>query len=55
MLQPGTIDADADFGIGQGELSWDGTAEIDIFTLDNSINIAIASASKQLNVYGIDE
>ena len=55
LLQPGAIDADLDFGIGQGEISWDGTAEIDIFTIDNSINIAIASASKQLNVYGEDE
>ena len=55
MLQPGTIDADADFGVGQGEISWDGTAEIDIFTIDSSISILTASESKQLNVYGPGE
>jgi hypothetical protein len=51
MLQPGVIDADADFGIAQGEISWDGTAEIDIFTIDNSMNILIAAGSKVLNIY----
>ncbi len=34
----GSIDADADIGVAQGEIYWDGTAEIDIFTLDTTIN-----------------
>ncbi|KKK97168.1 hypothetical protein LCGC14_2655470 [marine sediment metagenome] len=34
----GSIDADDDMGVAQGELYWDGSAEIDLFTLDASIN-----------------
>jgi len=34
----GSIDADADVVVAQGEIYWDSTAEIDIFTLDTTIN-----------------
>jgi hypothetical protein len=54
-LRVGPNAAVGDLGIGQGEISWDGTAEIDIFTLDNSINVLIASGSKVLNVLGPGE
>ena len=38
MLQVGgAIDADLDYVIAEGEIYWDGTAEINIFTLDTSI------------------
>ena len=33
----GAIDADLDYAIAEGEIYWDGTAEINIFTLDTSI------------------
>ena len=33
----GSIDADADIAVAQGEIYWDGSAEIDIFTLDTTI------------------
>ena len=56
MLQAGvTIDADLDTGLFQGEISWDGTAEINIYTLDTSINVLNASGSRVLNVYGAGE
>ena len=45
MLQVGgTIDADADYGVAQGEIYWDGSAEINIFTIDTSINDDIIGA-----------
>ena len=34
----GAIDADLDLAVAQGEIYWDGSAEINIFTLDTSIN-----------------
>lgn len=37
-LQAGANPADADLAIAQGEIYWDGSAEINIFTLDTSIN-----------------
>jgi hypothetical protein len=40
----GAIDADADIAIAQGEIYWDGTAEIDIFTLDTTINDDVIGA-----------
>lgn len=40
----GGIDADADIGAAQGEIYWDGTAEINIFTLDTSINDDVIGA-----------
>ena len=45
MLRPGAIDADADFGIAQGEIQWGGTSEVTLLTLSSG-------ASKVLNVYG---
>jgi hypothetical protein len=42
-------------GLFQGELSWDGTEEIDLFTIDNSISTLTVSQSRVLNVYGVDE
>ncbi len=40
----GSAHADNDTEIAQGEIYWDGTAEIDIFTLDTSINDDIIGA-----------
>lgn len=37
-LQAGGSPADSDLAIGEGEIYWDGTAEITTFTLDISIN-----------------
>lgn len=37
-LQVGGSPADSDLAIAQGEIYWDGTAEINTFTLDASIN-----------------
>ena len=48
MLRPGAIDADADFGIAQGEIQWGGTSEVTLLTLSSG-------ASKVLNVYGEGE
>ncbi len=49
------IDADADLGVAQGELYWDGTAELDVFTLDNSITAAIQTGTTVFNEYGPGE
>ena len=48
MLRPGAIDADADFGIAQGEIQWGGTSEVTLLTLSSG-------SSKVLNVYGEGE
>ena len=49
MLQVGgSIDADNDIGLFQGEITWDGTTEIDIFTL-------LAITPKALYVFGPGE
>lgn len=40
----GSIHADDDIPVAQGEIYWDGSAEIDIFTLDTSINDDIIGA-----------
>ena len=40
----GAIDADLDYAIAEGEIYWDGSAEINIFTLDTSINDDIIGA-----------
>ena len=48
MLQPGTIDADADFGIAHGEIQWGGSSEVTLLTLS-------IGASKVLNVFGPGE
>ena len=44
MLQPGTIDADADFGISQGEINWNGKSEYTLITLSRQ-------GSRLLNKY----
>lgn len=45
MLQVGgALDADLDYAIAEGEIYWDGSAEINIFTLDTSINDDIIGA-----------
>ena len=45
MLQVGgAIDADLDYAIAEGEIYWDGSAEISIFTLDTSINDDVIGA-----------
>ena len=45
MLQAGgAIDADLDYAIAEGEIYWDGSAEINIFTLDTSINDDVIGA-----------
>ncbi len=40
----GSISADDDIEIAQGEIYWDGTAEIDIFTLDTTIEDDVIGA-----------
>ncbi len=48
MLQESAVadtpHADNDIGVHQGEIYWDGSAEINIFTLDTSINDDIIGA-----------
>lgn len=48
MLQPGTINADADFGIAQGEIQWGGTSEVTLLTI-------LIGGNKVLNVFGPGE
>jgi hypothetical protein len=55
FLQTGGSPANGDPQLYKGEIYWDGTAEISIFTLDNSINILTAAGSRVLNVYGVGE
>lgn len=40
----GSIDADLDVAIAQGEIYWDGSAEINILTLDTTINDDVIGA-----------
>jgi hypothetical protein len=54
-LRVGANAAVGDIGLFQGELTWDGTGEIDIFTLDNTMNILLAAGSRVLNIYGPGE
>ena len=54
-LQTGGSPADSDTAIYKGEIYWDGTSEITIFTLDSDINILKLSSSKVLNIYGPGE
>lgn len=44
VVDPPLPDADADIAVAQGEIYWDGSAEIDLFTLDTSINDDIVGA-----------
>jgi hypothetical protein len=55
FLQTGASPANGDPQLYKGEIYWDGTSELTIFTLDNSISILTASESKQLNIYGEGE
>lgn len=48
MLQAGAIDADADFGIAQGEIQWGGTSEVTLLTLS-------VGEVKVVNIYGPGE
>ena len=54
-LQSGVNPADTDPAIAQGEIYWDGTAEITLFTIDADINTIIGVGSTVKNVYGRDE
>jgi hypothetical protein len=44
FLRAGANPADTDRPLGQGVIYWDGTAEINIFTLDTSINDDVIGA-----------
>jgi hypothetical protein len=46
----GAIDADADVGVFQGEIYWDGTAEVDLYTMDAVLDTIAANTGKV--VYG---
>lgn len=49
MLQPGgSPDADADFGIAQGEIQWGGTSEVTLLTV-------LVGENKVINIYGPGE
>ena len=43
-LQAGGSPADTDIALARGEIYWDGSAEINIFTLDTSINDDVIGA-----------
>lgn len=54
----GSIDADADEGVFQGEIDWDGTAEITpstintkIDTLDTNVDLVLVEQQRVNNVY----
>jgi hypothetical protein len=51
MLQPGSIDADADFGIAQGEINWNGESEDTLISLSIQMDILSAQGSRVLNKY----
>jgi hypothetical protein len=51
FLQEGGSPANSDFVIARGQISWDGTAEINGFTLDTSLTILSAQGSRVLNKY----
>ena len=43
LHQIGVIDADADIVVAQGEIYWDGTAEMNITTLDTLLDAIVAN------------
>jgi len=51
----GSIDADNDIAVAQGEIHWDGSAEMNISTLDVLIDNLSVEGSKVLNIYGAGE
>ncbi len=55
FLRDGGSPVDSDRPLAQGVIYWDGTAEIDISTLDASMLALSSEASKVLNVYGTGE
>ena len=48
--QIGAIDADVDVAVAQGEIYWDGSAEINLTSLDTLIDVITANTAKV--VYG---
>lgn len=54
-LQTGGSPADSDSAIAQGEIYWDGTAEITIGTLDTSIDVLKGSTFRETIEYGVGE
>ena len=55
FLQAGANPADTDKPLGQGVIYWDGTAEINIFTIDSDIASLSSEGSKVLNELGPGE
>ncbi|MEE9529111.1 MAG: hypothetical protein V3V88_03580 [Dehalococcoidia bacterium] len=56
MLQAGgTIDADADFGIGEGEIYWNGSSEDTLISISGQLDGLTGSSFKQTNTYGPGE
>ena len=49
MLRPGAIDADADFGIAQMEIIWDGSKEVDIGTVFNTTTSVTNVYNEEIN------
>ena len=54
-LQTGGSPANGDPQLYRGEIYWDGTAEITIFTLDASLNVLAVGEVKVVNVFGPGE
>jgi hypothetical protein len=55
FLQTGATPANGDPQLYKGEIYWDGTEEINLFTLDEKIVEVFDSQAKQLNVYEVGE
>lgn len=55
FLQDGVSPVDADIPLAQGEIYWDGTNELSLFTIDASLIALSAEGSKVLNIYGEGE
>jgi hypothetical protein len=53
--QAGASPADSDVVIAQGEIYWDGTAEINLYTMDADLVTIIANTGKVINVYPTGE
>jgi hypothetical protein len=51
MLQLGSIDADADTGLFQGEINWDGESEDTLLSLSVQMDVLSAQSSRVLNLY----
>ncbi len=54
-LQAGGSPADADLPLAQGEIHWDGSAEINHTTLDTLIDTLITTGSVVTNIYNPGE